>query len=125
MPQKLIFAFDIGTGSIGECVRKGNEILHLNSLLLPADFASIEDRAKRRRQYRTRLAHKARETWWKQEAEKAGLEVPETRQTLINGPDKSAYVPDKRMLREFPAAGDNTIYTSSLLRIALLQGEKL
>lgn len=56
----LIFAFDLGTGSIGECVRQGKDVKHLASLLLPAEFASIKDAAQRRRAWRTRLSHRAR-----------------------------------------------------------------
>ena len=35
----LVWAFDLGKGSIGEAVRRGNEFLHKASLLIPAEFA--------------------------------------------------------------------------------------
>lgn len=60
-----IFSFDLGTGSIGEAVRKiennTDEIVHAASLLIDSEVASISDAANRRRQKRTRDAHKARE----------------------------------------------------------------
>lgn len=121
----LIFAFDLGTGSIGECVRAGSEIKHLESLLLPPDFAATEKQALRRRQMRTRESHRARENWWREQAKIAGLEILESRQPVKENGQIKNYSPDRRMLREFPEAGDTTIYTSSLLRIALLQGIKL
>ncbi|MHB2026685.1 MAG: type II CRISPR RNA-guided endonuclease Cas9d [Elusimicrobiota bacterium] len=120
--DKCVFAFDLGTGSVGEAVRIGSEIKHIDSLLLPSDFASTKKEAIRRRQYRTRLAHKARENWWQEQARIAGLEVLESRQPSKGNP---AITPEPRLLREFPEEGDTTIYTSCLLRIALLQGVKL
>ncbi|MEM0201322.1 MAG: HNH endonuclease domain-containing protein [Candidatus Micrarchaeaceae archaeon] len=120
--NQLIFAFDLGISGIGECVRNGNNIQHINSLLIPEDAGSIENQTKRRRQYRTRILHKKREEWWKQQANDAGIEVLETRQPTK---DNSTIKPDIRMLKEFPMKGEEIIYTSCLLRIALLQGHKL
>lgn len=111
-----IFSFDLGSASIGECVREDDKIQHLDSLLLDKDFASTSSQVAVRRGHRTRLAHKAREAWWEKCAAEAGIEV------LRSSPQDQA---DKRLLREFPASGDETIYTSCLLRIALLQGKKL
>ena len=101
-----IFSFDLGTGSFAECVREGKEIKHLDVLLMPADFASLQNVAKKCRQIRTREAHKARENWWRQQAQEAGIEVLETRQPTKAQPNVKA---DERMLREFPRNGDNTI----------------
>ncbi len=61
--NEMVWAFDLGKGSIGEAVRRGNEFLHKASLLIPADFAETKTAAGRRRMWRTRLAHKARERW--------------------------------------------------------------
>jgi CRISPR-associated endonuclease Csn1 len=124
MNNNLIFAFDLGSGSIGICVRKGREILYLDSLLIDPEYASVKEAAKRRRQIRTRIAHKKREDWWNKEAEKAGIEVLSTAQPTKENPNLK---PDVRMLIEFPSAdtNDKTIYSSHLLRIALLQGVKL
>jgi len=122
MAGNLVFGFDLGTSGVGECVRRDKEILHLSSLLMPSELGSLETARLRRRQLRTRLAHKKREEWWRKCAEEAGIEVLETRQPVRGNPDLR---PDPRMLREFPAEGDSTIYTSSLLRIALLRGHKL
>lgn len=118
-----VFAFDLGSGSIGECVRHNDEIKHLDSLLLDSDFASVKDAALVRRAYRTRLAHAAREAWWRKCAAEAGLETPGVKQDTFHA--AAPIPPDPRMLREFAAEGDDTLYTSCLLRIALLQGQKL
>ena len=37
--EQLIFSFDIGTGSLGEAVRRGNKFLHKESLLVPHTLA--------------------------------------------------------------------------------------
>ena len=110
-----VFSFDLGTGSMGVCVREDQEIKHLDVKLLPSDFASTKDSAQHRRMIRTRIAHKAREEWWKKCAKDAGIPVPDTTPQNTDNPFQ----------REFPEEGDKTIYTSCLLRIALIQGAKL
>ncbi|HNT98145.1 MAG TPA: HNH endonuclease domain-containing protein [Elusimicrobiales bacterium] len=121
-----ICAFDIGVASLGLCVRRGQEVSLLESLLIPAEYASTKEAAKRRRLIRTRIAHHKREAWWRQCCEKYGIETLESRQPIYDAAGKLvSHKPDPRMLREFSAAGDNTIYNSALLRIALLQGQKL
>lgn len=121
MSKKTVFAFDLGSGSLGECVRQDDKIVHLNSLLIDAEFASITEQAAQRRAYRTRQAHLSREAWWRQLAQETGLEVLSSCQPTF----ETVTAPDKRLLREFAANGDDTLYTSCLLRIALLQGKKL
>jgi hypothetical protein len=37
--NEMVWAFDLGKGSIGEAVRRGNEFLHKASRLIPAEFA--------------------------------------------------------------------------------------
>lgn len=110
-----IYSFDLGIGSIGECVREGSTIKHLNALLLPPEFASTTARSQRWRMIRGRMAHRAREEWWRKIAKEAGIEVLESRQPGA----------DFRLLKEFPSKGEDEICTSSLLRIALLQGQPL
>ena len=122
----VVFAFDLGKGSLGEAVRKDKDIVHAESFLFPPDFASTKDQASRRRAKRTREAHKAREEWLKEQCRQAGIEVLEGRSTG----DASKGVParehgDPRLEREFAAPNDSTCYTSCLLRIKLLRGEKL
>ena len=72
MHPRTVWSFDLGKASIGEAVRyvsdnpndpRSNEFLHKASLLIPAEFASTKDAATRRRMWRTRQAHKAREAW--------------------------------------------------------------
>jgi len=120
--NKTIWAFDLGKASIGEAVRKGNEFLHKASLLIPANFAETKLAAGRRRMWRTRQAHKAREQWLDEVMRKAGIEPLKGRQIeRINGKWKEIAKGDPRLEREFPAPGDNTCYTSCLLRIKLLR----
>ncbi len=142
----MVWAFDLGKGSIGEAVRRGNEFLHKASLLIPAEFAETKTAAGRRRMWRTRLAHKAREQWLEKVMRDAGIEVLKGRQVekvdaegkIIPQDEwkkkKGSWHPApetpeekaKRELleREFAKQGDPTCYTSSLLRIKLLRGEK-
>jgi hypothetical protein len=54
---ETVWAFDLGKGSLGEAVRRGNEFLHKASLLIPAEFAETKTAAGRRRMWRTRQAH--------------------------------------------------------------------
>lgn len=51
---EIVWAFDLGKGSIGEAVRRGAEFLHKASLLIPAEFAETKTAAGRRRMWRTR-----------------------------------------------------------------------
>jgi CRISPR-associated endonuclease Csn1 len=109
--DQKIFAFDVGKASLGICARDGADILALESLLIPAEYANTQDFAKRRRAYRTRLAHKKREDWLVEQWEKVGL--------------SSLSYDDERLKREFPGKGDETLYNSALLRVALLQERPL
>jgi len=113
----LVFAFDVGKGSLGVCVRQGGRLLALKSLLIPVgsqgveDFAGTKDLRERRRAYRTRLAHQLRERWLDYHWHLAGL---------------NPLAPDApEMTREFPAGGDNTLYNSAALRVALILGQPL
>ena len=45
MNTGTIWAFNLGKGSIGEAVRRGNEFLHKASLLIPAAFAETKTAA--------------------------------------------------------------------------------
>ena len=38
MSEKLVFAFDVGTGSLGLAARRGNKMLEARSLLLDEDY---------------------------------------------------------------------------------------
>ena len=108
--MKTIWSFDLGKASIGEAVRdtQTNEFLHKASLLIPAEFASTKDAATRRRMWRTRQAHKAREAWLDAVWKSAGLPVLTTRavhrvEDLATGKEKWAlqHAADYRMEREF------------------------
>lgn len=116
---QAVFSFDFGKASLGEAVKLNNEIVHRESLLIPEEFASIKEQRTRRRAMRTRESHKAREEWLKNFCVKHGIEI-------LKGRDiEKGTSGNKRLEREFPAKGNNTCYTSCLLRIKLLNGEKL
>ncbi len=102
-----IWAFDLGKGSIGEAVRQDDRFLHKASLLIPGDFAETKTAAVRRRMWRTRLAHKAREHWLDEVMKKAGLEPLSGRRVgkvEENGKTKWRQTAkgDYRLEREFP-----------------------
>lgn len=109
--EETVFAFDVGKASLGICAREGTRILELKSLLIPAEFAATSEFRGRRRAFRTRQAHNKREQWLRIIWSNAGL-------TPLNSNDT-------RLKQEFPAKGDETLYNSALLRIALLQGHQL
>ncbi len=134
----IVWAFDLGKGSIGEAIRQGKKFLHKASLLIPADFAETKTAAVRRRMWRTRLAHKAREEWLDKVWSAAGLSPLAKRRHTWNEHEQHWVTTraDYRLEREFaPADGkpgkdgapaDSKIcYTSCLLRIRLLRGEEL
>jgi CRISPR-associated endonuclease Csn1 len=140
--QETVWAFDLGKGSIGEAVRQGTRFLHKESLLIPAEFAETRTAANRRRMCRTRQAHKAREQWLDEVWTGFGLE-PLRKREVWNNPSTGKWElkqpADYRLEREFAPkigqetrdgapsdeAGTNVCYTSCLLRIRLLRGEKL
>jgi CRISPR-associated endonuclease Csn1 len=72
-----VFSFDVGKGSLGSCVRKGLDILELNSDLVDAVYPCITTNGRglttRVRMDRTRKFHKARLAWFKRQWEQAGL----------------------------------------------------
>lgn len=126
--MNTIWAFDLGKGSIGEAVWNSDTMKfdHVASLLIPAEFASTKEAASRRRMLRTRQAHKAREAWLDEVWKAAGL-VPLVgrRVEREDGKWQLVRVGDEKLEREFAPQGDSTCYTSCLLRIKLLRGEKL
>jgi len=123
--RDMVWAFDLGKGSIGEAVRQGTKFLHKASLLIPAEFAETKTATTRRRMWRTRQAHKAREKWLNEVMREVGIEVLHGRNYDKAGNWKPGEPADERLEREFAKPGDSTCYTSCLLRIKLLRGEEL
>ncbi len=123
--NKLTFAFDVGIGSLGVALRKGNEIIYSDSLLIDPGLGGMKDERERRRAHRTRQAHQNREEClvdlWKQVGETPLLGGRYFKNTEGKLDWESG---DERLEREFPAKDDKTVYTSSLLRILLLEGCK-
>ncbi|MFM7468130.1 MAG: type II CRISPR RNA-guided endonuclease Cas9 [Vampirovibrionales bacterium] len=69
--KQYVFAYNLGLESLGYCVREANpEVVKPEAIgvrLVPATHASLTERGlpERRRAIRTRLAHKARETYFR------------------------------------------------------------
>ena len=124
------FSFDVGMTSLGVAVNTDGDIIHADVLLMHAEAGSVQAQSERRRQYRTRQAHKARERALENLWRAVG-KTPLQRKRFEKNPDgkrgrkfiKTAA--DQRLEREFPAKGDDTVYASSLLRIMLLEGAPL
>ncbi len=74
----IVFGFDIGTGSIGYAVRRGNEFLDVGVLICPEDTSDLSGRRGLRRQRRTLRSKKYRRKWLEQELVKLGLPKPTT-----------------------------------------------
>ena len=108
---KNVFAFDLGKTSIGYCVREGNDIKEANSVIIEKDHSDITSLKERRRVYKTLTVHKKREEYFNRLWQDCGFKILEKN--------------DIRFTKEFPSKNDDTIYTSCLLRIALLQDIKL
>lgn len=74
---ETVFAFDVGKGSLGICVRHGLKIKVLDSKLVDATYPCITANGRgltnRVRMARTRRFHKARLAWLKRQWEQAGL----------------------------------------------------
>lgn len=109
--MKKIFAFDMGKASIGYCCRAANNILCAGSVIVAADHSDMGDIRNSRRTRKTLKAHKTREEFFNDLWQNAGLSIL----------DKN----DEKFKKEFSSKNDSTIYNSTLLRIALLQNQKL
>lgn len=125
-----IWSFDLGKKSIGEAVRDttNDNFLHVKSYIMPEELAETRTAASRRRMWRTRKAHQARENWLSEVWKAAGLQPLQKRTNWIN-PKTQQWEPktlaDHQLEKEFPSKEETTCYTSCLLRIKLLQREKL
>lgn len=117
MDNKLVFAFDVGTASLGLAARRGMEMIEAHTLLLDENHGKRDEIRKIIRAYRTRKAHLAREKYLRIICEEVGIPILKERQNGCKG--------DPLLEREFPRKDDPTQYNSYLLRIMLLRGEKL
>ena len=73
----LVFGFDVGTGSIGYAVRKGNEFKDVGVLICDSEGSDLSKRRELRRQRRTLRSRKYRRQWFAGELVKLGLPKPE------------------------------------------------
>jgi CRISPR/Cas system Type II protein with McrA/HNH and RuvC-like nuclease domain len=73
----LIFGFDVGTGSIGYAVRKGNKFKDVGVLICDSEGSDLSKRRDLRRQRRTLRSKKYRRLWFANELTKLGLPKPE------------------------------------------------
>ncbi len=74
--DKLIFGFDIGTGSIGYAVRKGTEFKDVGVLICPNETNDLSGRRSLRRKRRTLRSRETRRNWFAKELEILGLFKP-------------------------------------------------
>jgi CRISPR-associated endonuclease Csn1 len=118
----VVFGFDVGISGFAAVIRHDNDFVWAKSFVLPPEYASTKMASVRRRMARTRQAHRAREWWWNTQANELGIETLKAMQDLGHNNYRTVAV-DPRLLREFPARGDETIYTSCLLRCALVLGQ--
>lgn len=124
--KETVFAFDCGVASLGEAVRQGLDFPQVESWLIPDTFAETKTAAMRRRMMTTRDAHKEREMWLLNTFRDLGIEVLRGKEVSKTSAGWAVTrKADPRLTREFPKPGDDTCYTSCLLRIKLLRGEKL
>ncbi len=130
MKNHKTFAFDVGMKSLGLAVNDKGEIIHADVLLMHEDAGAVKAQAERRRQFRTREAHKAREAVLESLWRSVGKEPLQRKRftKTKNAKGKREFIKtkaDNRLEREFPAKGDDTVYTSCLLRIMLLEGQPM
>ena len=114
----IVYGFDVGISGFAAVIRKDNEFVWARSFVLPEDFASTQKAAQKRRLSRTRKAHRAREWWWNQQALAMG--IAPLKEIRHEGGDYRTTSVDPRLLREFPQKGDETVYTSCLLRCKIV-----
>ncbi|MDD9851504.1 MAG: hypothetical protein OXU94_07025 [Gammaproteobacteria bacterium] len=130
MKATKIFSFDVGMTSLGVAVNEGGKIVFGDVLLMHPEAGAVKVQAERRRLFKTRESHKAREAALESLWRSVGLE-PLQRKRFEKAKDangKKRFVKtsaDERLEREFPRKGDDTVYASSLLCIMLLEGEPL
>jgi CRISPR/Cas system Type II protein with McrA/HNH and RuvC-like nuclease domain len=74
----LVFGFDVGTGSIGYAVRKGNEFKDVGVLICDSEGSDLSKRRDLRRQRRTLRSKKFRRQWFAKELIKLGLPKSQT-----------------------------------------------
>ena len=126
---KTIFAFDVGLASLGVAVNINDDIAEAKSLLIHQTAGCTKEQAARRGAYRIRQSHKEREKrleklWLDNVGEDGFLQRKSFEKK--NGKWVKKTTADKRLEKEFPSKEEKDIvYTSSLLRIKLLEGEKL
>jgi len=74
----LVFGFDVGTGSIGYAVRKGNDFKDVGVLICDSEGSDLSKRRDLRRQRRTLRSKKFRRQWFAKELVKLGLPKSQT-----------------------------------------------
>jgi CRISPR-associated endonuclease Csn1 len=72
----LVFGFDVGTGSIGYAVRKGEDFKDVGVLICDSGSNDLSTRRGLRRQRRTLRSRKYRRQWFAEELIKLGLTKP-------------------------------------------------
>ncbi len=128
--QRLVFGFDLGTGSIGWAVRRGDHFLDVGVLICPEETAKLDSRRNLRRQRRTLRSKKYRRQWFARElAARLGLRLVERhdprrdRHELLPLPE-SAWVQNPRG-GWVPGPGFDSLRDPVALRVAAAAGQPL
>lgn len=119
-----VFGFDIGTGSIGWAVRRGNRFLDVGVLVCPEETGDLKSRRALRRQRRTLRSKKYRRQWFARElAALLGL-------NLIRNGDEELPLPETAWELSgaggwVPKAGFESLRDPVALRLAAVEGKSL
>jgi hypothetical protein len=60
--NEIVVGLDFGTGSLGEAISIGDKIIHAASFVFDSEIGR-DPGANKKRPWRTRIAHRAREFW--------------------------------------------------------------
>lgn len=115
MPCTL--GMDFGTAHNSACIATSQEIIHCDVFSMPKDFGSTKKVSATRRSIKRRSHRKIVERAFWKKIDEAGLPVLKR----YNKDGKLLSV-DKRLTKEFAKKGDDTVYSSCLLRVMILEG---
>ncbi len=120
----LVFAFDVGTGSIGWAVRLGAEFKDVGVLICPEDTAKLDGRRNLRRQRRTLRSKKYRRRWFGRElAGLLGLKLIHLNGEELPVPEAAWTQNQKGGL--VPKPGFESLRDPAALRVAAVEGKEI
>lgn len=120
----LVFGFDVGTGSIGWAVRRGDQFLDVGVLVCPEGTGDLKSRRSLRRQRRTLRSKKYRRLWFARElAALLGLRLIRHGQADLPLPE-TAWEPNAKG-GWVPKPGFESLRDPVALRLAAAEGKPL